>query len=398
MILKGGNMTETLLPETENQYVEFKSEQTKGMDLAEEIVAFSNSDGGEIWLGVEDDGAISGLSRSFEEDVMNICRTACIPAVQPQYDEFDISERRVARIHVSSGKDKPYYTSRRKYFIRVGSTKRVATREELVRLFQASGALHYDMVEVDRARMTDLDLGQIGNYFNRYNISFFDEPDADRIRLMANTDILGEHQRPTLAGLLVFGLAPERFLPQSGIVFAHFTGSQPTSDLLDRKTISGPLTRQVEDGLAAIKANIRIPSTIQGARRMESPHYPDRVYRELLVNASVHRNYSLYDAQTRVFLFDNRLEVISPGRLPNTVTIEKLSVGTSFARNPILVRLMENLNYVDKLGRGLPMVYQEAKKLGVTAVFEESGEEFRVTLPFPEEANNAQSHRYNRRR
>jgi ATP-dependent DNA helicase RecG len=380
-------MPETLLPAKENQYVKFKSEQTKAMDLAEEIVAFSNSEGGEIWLGVEDDGRISGLSRSFEEDVMNICRTACIPAVHPQYEEFDISGGRVARIHVQSGKDKPYYTSRRKYFIRVGSTKRVATREELVRLFQASGALHYDMVEVDRARMTDLDLGQIGNYFSRYNISFFDEPDAERIRLMTNTDILGEHQRPTLAGLPVFGLVPERFLPQSGTVFAHFTGSRPTSDLIDRKTISGPLTRQVEDGLAAIKANIRIPSTIQGARRMEAPHYPDRVYRELLVNASVHRNYSLYGAQTRVFLFDNRLEVISPGRLPNTVTIEKLSVGTSFARNPILVRLMENLNYVDKLGRGLPMVYQEAKKLGVAAEFEESGEEFRVTLPFPEAMN-----------
>jgi len=373
------NFTE--IPKEENQYIEFKSEAVKAMDLAEEIVAFANSEGGEIWLGVEDDGSLTGLSRSYEEDVMGICRTACIPAIQPQYEEFVISGHRIGRIQILRGKDKPYYTSRQKYYIRVGSTKRIATREELVRLFQASGALHYDMVEIDRARVTDLDLGKIGNYFTRYNISFFDEPEDERLRLMANTDILGENYYPTLAGLLVFGMVPERFLPQAGLVFAHFSGTIHTADLIDRKTISGPLTRQVEDGLAAIKANIRISSTIEGARRIEAPHYPDRVFRELLVNAAVHRNYSLYGAQTRVFLFSDRMEVISPGRLPNTVSIEKLPVGTSFARNPILVRLMENLGYVDKLGRGLPMVCQEAKKLGLEVQFEESGEEFRVLLP-----------------
>jgi len=372
-----------MLPREENQYIEFKSEAVRAMELAEEIVAFANGEGGEIWLGVEDDGIVSGLSRSYEKGVMNICRTACIPAIRPEYEELDLSGRRVGRIRVPSGKDKPYYTSRSKYYVRVGSTKRVASREELVRLFQASGALHYDLVEVERASMRDLDIGRIGDYFTRYRIAFFDEPEEERVRLMAGTDILGESHRPTLAGLLVFGLSPERFLPQCGIVFAHFAGTHPTADLIDRKTIAGPLIRQVEDGLAAIKANIRVPSTIEGARRVEAPHYPDRVFRELLVNASVHRNYSLYGAQTRVFLFEDRLEAISPGRLPNTVSVEKLRVGTSFARNPVLVRLMENLGYVDKLGRGLPMVCQEARALGVEVEFEESGEEFRVLLPLP---------------
>jgi len=82
-------------------------------------------------------------------------------------------------------------------------------------------------------------------------------------------------------------------------------------------------------------------------------------------------------------LFADRLEVLSPGRLPNTVTSEKLAVGVSFARNPILVRLMENLGYVDKLGRGLPMVWRAARQLGLQVQFEERGEEFRVVLPLP---------------
>jgi ATP-dependent DNA helicase RecG len=372
-----------VIPKAENQYIEFKSARVQSHDLAEEIIAFANADGGELWLGVEDDGTVTGLDRSYEEDVMNICRTACIPPITPIYTEHEIDGKRVAQITIRSGKDKPYYSSRNRYYVRVGSTKRIASREELLRLFQASGAVHYDSVEIDRARVTDLDLGQVGEYFTRYNLSFFDEPEAERLRLMTHADLLGENGRPTLAGLLIFGLAPERLLPQSGISFAHFAGTELTADLLDKQNIYGPLPRQVEGALAAIKTNLRTPSTIAGARRVEGAHYPDRVFRELVVNACVHRNYSIVGSTIRVFVFDDRLEVISPGRLPNTVTVEKLPVGTSFARNPILVRLMENLGYVDKLGRGLPMVWQAAQKLGQQVTFMESGEEFRVILPLP---------------
>lgn len=279
------------LPPIENQYVEFKNEQTKASDLAEEMVAFANGEGGEIWASM--------------------------------------------------------------------------------------------MVEVERARLNDLDLGQIGDYFTRYQVAFFDEPPTERERLMAATDLLGPTAKPTVAGLLVFGLAPERLLPASGISFAHFAGRELAADLIDKKNIFGPLPRQVDECLAAIKANLVVGSTIVGAKRQEEPHYPDKVFRELLVNACVHRNYSISGSNIRLFLFSDRLEVISPGRLPNTVTIEKLSVGTSFARNPILVRLMENLGYVDKLGRGLPMVWREAKQLGLQVEFEERGAEFRVVLPLP---------------
>lgn len=368
-------------PLHENQYIEFKSEAVKAAALAEEMVAFANSEGGEIWLGIEDDGMVSGLSRSYEEDVVNIGRTLCIPPLQVSYEPVEIDGKVAARVQIPAGKDKPYYTTRHQYFIRVGSTKRIASHEELMRLFQASGAFHYDLVEIDRARLTDLDLGQIGQYFTRHSINFFEESEAERLRLMFYSDILGERQRPTLSGLLLFGMAPERLLPQSGVSFAHFAGSEITADLVDKKTIGGALPQQVEGTLAAIKINLLNPSTIIGAKRIDTPPYPDRVLRELIVNACVHRNYSLTGANIRVFVFTNRIEVISPGRLPNTVSIEKLPIGTSFARNPVLVRFMQNLGYVDKLGRGLPMVCQEAAKLGRSVHFLEQGEEFHVMLP-----------------
>lgn len=373
------------IPQSENQYIEFKSEKVTAKNLAEEIVAFANAEGGEIWIGVEDDLQITGISRSYEEDIMNICRGAVIPPLQPTYEEVDseIKGIKIARISIPKGVDRPYYTSKNQYYIRVGSTKRIASREELIRLFQASGLFHYDRVEIDGTSVSHLDFSAITDYFSNYQISFATESDDEKIRLLTASDVLGPNGKSTLGGILVFGISPEKILPQSGIAFAHFSGNHLDAELLDKKNFGGSLPRQVDNALAAIKANRPVPSTIQGSKRVESPHYPDKVFRELLVNATVHRNYSVVGSQIRVFMFNDRIEFISPGRLPNTVSIEKLPVGTSFSRNPLLVRLMENLGYMDKLGRGLPMVCQEAKKLNTDVIFEDSGETFRVTLPWP---------------
>ena len=224
-------------------------------------------------------------------------------------------------------------------------------KEELIRLFQAAGLFHYDLVEIHGASLSQLDFSAIANFFSKYQISFANESEDEKIRLMTASDILSANGKPTVGGDLVFGINPEIILPQAGITFAHFLGNTLGADLLDKKFFGGSLPRQIDNTLAAIKANRPLSSTIQGAKRVEKAHYPDKVFRELLVNASVHRNYSVIGSQNRVFMFSDRIEFISPGRLPNTVSIEKLPVGTSFARNPLLVRLLENLGYMDRLGR-----------------------------------------------
>ena len=105
------------IPQSENQYIEFKSERVSAKIFAEEVVAFANAEGGEIWLGVEDDRQVTGISRSYEEDVMNICRTGVIPPLQPSYQERVIKGVKVACIAISKGVDRPYYTSKNRYFI-----------------------------------------------------------------------------------------------------------------------------------------------------------------------------------------------------------------------------------------------------------------------------------------
>ena len=181
---------------------------------------------------------------------------------------------------------------------------------------------------------------------------------------------------------MIFGINSERYLPQSGISFGHFSGNQLQSELIDKQNINGALAYQIDLSLAIIKNNLQVPSDIKNGQRENKRLYPPmKVFRELIVNACIHRNYAIIGSKIRILMFNDRMEFISPGRLPNTVTIEKLKVGVSYAINPILIKFMDNLRYIEHLGRGLPMVYQEIRKLGGEVIFKELGDEFRVIVP-----------------
>ncbi len=367
----------------ENSAVEFKSVDVKIDSLAKEMAAFSNTNGGVILMGVEDNGDITGLKEKtgVEEWVANVARNNIIPAVQINYFEIEISNKKVAVITVGKGKDKPYQTTKHQFLIRVGSTNRITTQNELMRLFQQSGVFHYDANSVENTAYKDLNQTKIDQYFSRYEIDFSDESEADKQILLKNSDIMSQSDTLTVAGLLIFGINPQRYLQNASISFAHFAGNEITSELIDKKIITGTLDYQVDTALSAIKHNLMHPSTIIGAKRVDTVfNYSDKVFRELLVNACVHRNYAISGSAIRVFLFDDRIEFISPGNLPNTVTIEKLKAGVSYASNPIIVKFMENLRYIDKLGRGIPMVCKEAEKGNKEVRFKELGEEFKVTL------------------
>ncbi len=377
------NEWQAIIQAGENGSIEFKSAEVRLDSLAKEIVAFSNSQGGLILLGVEDDGTISGLSetKNYEEWVMNIARNNVIPAIQIEFSYSWLNDKKIAVITVPRGKDKPYQTVDAKYLIRVGTTNRQATQQELLRLFQASGAFHFDAMPVRGTSIKNLNLSKIDAYFRRYEFEFAQENESDKITILKNSDILTEHGEVTVGGMLIFGLNSGRYLPQAGIAFAHFTGTDISDELIDKQNIDGTLDEQIDKGLAVIKNNWLMPSKIIGTKRENSRFiFSDKVFRELLTNACVHRNYAIAGSQIRIFMFADRLEFRSPGRLPNAITIEKLKVGVSYAINPILVKFMENLRYIERLGRGLPMVYREAQKNNKRLEFKEIGEEFWVTL------------------
>lgn len=376
---------EELIAQGENSGLEFKSAQVRPEAIAKELVAFANSGGGVLLLGVEGNGEITGVKdkdKNYEEWITNIARNNVIPAIELAIEQIDyIHQKTIYKIEVPKGKDKPYQTLQHQFLIRIGSTNRTATLAELMRLFQYSGMFHYDRLGVERTSIRDINLNKVDQYFENYQIDFLQEENHQRI--LINTDILEESGQATVAGLLIFGINPQRYLVNSCISFAHFAGSDITEELIDKQMITGTLDFQVNTTLAVIKNNLLHPSIIQGSQTVDTQFiYPDKVFRELLVNACVHRNYAISGSRIRVLMYDDRIEFISPGRLPNTVSIEKLKLGVSYALNPVIVKFMENLRYIDQLGRGLPMVYRTATEHNREVIFEELGEEFRVVLLF----------------
>lgn len=317
--------------------------------------------------------------KNFEEYFSNIARNNVIPAIDVSTQMVIDKNKTVIIVTIPKGQDKPYQTLNHQFLVRIGSTNRVATQSELMRLFQQSGMFHYDAIRVENTSIKQVNLNKISEYFDNYQVDFSAEEHPEN--LLKNTDILSDSLEMTIAGLLFFALNPQKFMPDACISFAHFSGNEVTEELIDKQTITGTLDYQIDTALAIIKNNIQRPSLIEKAKTTSTKFiYPDKVFRELVVNACVHRNYAISGSRIRIFMFDDRIEFISPGRLPNTVTIEKLSYGVSYSTNPIIVKFMENLRYIDKLGRGLPMVYKIAKENHKQIKFEEIGEEFKVTL------------------
>ena len=380
-------MTETdileIISKGENSAIEFKSSLVKPNSLAKEIVAFANVNGGIIFIGVSDSGEIEGVdeSKNYEEWIASISRNNVIPAIDIVFETHTINKVDIVILNVPKGKDKPYQTNDNKFLVRVGSTNRSATQAELMRLFQQVGFFHFDATGVSVSSIRDLNFSLIDNYFNRYNFDFISEEENEKEILLQNVDILTADKKLTVAGLLIFGMNPQKYLPHASISFAHFNGNDISDELIDKQIIDGNLQNQIDRAFAIVKNNILHQSKIDKTKRFETSfNYSDKVFRELITNACVHRNYSIKGSAIRIFLFNNRLEIMSPGRLPNTITVDKLRYGVSYSVNQVIVKFMENLRYIDKLGRGLPMVYNEATKNNKKVKFEEIGEEFKVSL------------------
>lgn len=387
-------MTKTEIQEMigngESSGVEFKEESVSSIDLAEETVAFSNFKGGTILIGVDDGGSILGVKRrDLEEWVMNISRDIVRPGTIPYYEQIKMDEGQIVGvIRIDQGLSKPYYVEshgRKKYMIRVGSTKREATRDELGRLFQEAGVVHYDISPIFGSSIDDLDWQKLKEYFLTTRGVNIEEMKGRINQLLINTELMVSREErvfPTAAGILLFGKNPQRLLTQSGITAVKFKGKEMDYEAEDRKDIRGTLPEQVEDAVRFVSRNTKTSSVMKGIRREDRTEYPISSVREALVNAVAHRNYSIWGSSIRLFIFADRLEIRSPGKLPNTVSIEKIKVGCSALRNPILVEFMQHYGYVEKTGLGIPLkiIKKMLEYSGKEPEFEEINEEFLVTL------------------
>ena len=379
----------------ESSYVEFKEKFTDNLEIAKEIVAFLNLRGGKIFIGVSDDGKIVGVDekeiKNIEERIMNICRSVVQPEIIPVYEKVKINGKFISILEVN-GIDKPYYVfknNRKTYYIRVGTTVREATRDELRRLFQASGLVHYDESPVYDSSSEDIAMDEVTEYFEKFRgIGFKNLPEEEKINILINTKILTQYEDRitcTISGILLFGKEPAKFLTQNGIIFAHFKGTEISEELIDRKEINKTIVENIKETCKIIRLNIMHSSKIKGIERIEKEILPERVIREAIANSCIHRDYTIYGARIRTFMFDDRLEIRSPGAPPNTVTIENMKAGVSVYRNPIIAKFINDYRLTEGMGRGIPMIMREMKKIaGREPKIEIIGEETILTIYFPE--------------
>ncbi|MCG8480708.1 MAG: putative DNA binding domain-containing protein [Spirochaetales bacterium] len=358
----------------ENSGVEFKRDDLQNYVLAKELVAFSNFEGGMVLLGVEDDGTVAGLTRpDLEEWVMTVCRDKIRPGIIPFFEIMRDVEpgKDVAMVRVSRGADvhSQWHNNRRTYYIHVGTQSREATPQELSRLFQRRGTFRADLRPVSGATVNDLDRRRLKDYFGRVRQQETpeDEDDAAWQKLLVNTEIMVEEGLVTLSGMLLFGKTPNKYLPQAGIDAAAFPGTEKEYTVQERATLRGPMaplmnangevleTGLIEQALEFVRRNTPTTSVLEGgARRVERPTYPVEVIRETVVNALIHRDYLLADTDIELLIYEDRLEIASPGNLPNGITPERMRAGTRAARNQLLKDIMRDYGYLEHMGMGVP--------------------------------------------
>jgi ATP-dependent DNA helicase RecG len=369
-----------LIKNGENSGVEFKRDDIIPERLAKEMAALLNVEGGYILLGVEKDRSVSGLTRvpeKAEEWVMEVARTHLRPAAIPYWETIEWEAGKIVGIISlpADAPDKPYKAKRGSAWvtqIRVGTTTRDATDEEEVRLYQQSGRLQYDRKPVPGAAFTDFDRRRLVNYFRdiRRQECPDDADDDGWQRLLINTEIMAENRGrgiPTAGGLLLFGLRPHRYLPQSGITAVAYPGPAKDYEAKERNVIRSPTvallsqadgiieTGVIEQALDFVRRNTTMTAWVDdGGRRQERWDYPAEAIREAVVNAIAHRDYTITVTDIELSIYSDRLEVISPGRLPNTVTVDKMRAGYRASRNELIKEVLRDYRYIEATGLGVP--------------------------------------------
>ncbi|MBV5304859.1 MAG: putative DNA binding domain-containing protein [Chlorobium sp.] len=346
-----------VLAQGEDSEHQFKENFNNAESLAAEMVAFSNGNGGKIVIGAADDGVIVGLTKAdihrLNQLISNVASINVRPAINPTTQNMLTENGLLLIIDVPMGINKPYQDNAGIFWLKNGADKRKATsREEIQRLFQASGLLHADESPANGLTIADLDMDYFRAFFQRR----YGEPlDAQQLPLEQTIQNLnlGRDGVLNVTGALLFGNNPSFRLPVFIVKAGCFPGNTIAGETYsDSRDIKGKLADVFQQSMSFILVNLR---QIQGDQTVNTtgiPEIPRIVFEEIVANALVHRDYFI-SAPIRIFVFDDRVEIISPGHLPNNLTIENIKAGNSNTRNPVLASFANQILPYRGYGSGI---------------------------------------------
>jgi ATP-dependent DNA helicase RecG len=338
----------TIIQSGEGYRIEFK--RNVNTDLSKELVAFANSSGGRIFIGVDDDGTLPGIAvdNSLKSKVEMMARD-CDPSIVISLEIFN----RILIIHTPEGQNKPYRCTSG-FYLRNGASSVKLSTEEIREFFAAEGKVHFDEMFSSLTYPGGLSEDVIKRYMQLSGISGI----INQKELLFNLGVLNTNDPSEInnTGVLFFTQHPVQYIPQSAVTCVAYKGNTKV-DILDKKTFDLNLISNIDETIAFLKRHLNIAYEIKAKRRAEKMEIPEVVLREAIVNAVAHRDYYEKGATVMIELFDNRLEISNPGGLPKGLKEEDFGKRT-LARNPLIAALLHRAGYIEKLGTGIPRIKQ----------------------------------------
>lgn len=363
------------------------AEQAPAKELAAVLVGMANSEGGEIYLGVNpSSNKIEGVQDvpSAIDHLFQACLLSEPTLVLPVPTAHPVAELTVLEISVPQGLPHVFNLDGR-YFWREGRQTSTIPPRKLRRLLVERGQLQFESQVPEDASMQDLDAGQLADYADEYNAALNLPEGHERLgveEILLRRGCLKEVDgeiKPTYAALLLFGHSPQRWLPTAQILATRFSGDS-FGDRFIKDEINGSLPRQLREIDKFLRTNLQSVVRMVGLTHQETLEYPFNAVRELVVNSVAHRDYNAQGDCIHLNIFSNQLEVTSPGGLPGPMTVDNL-LQARFSRNPVIVQVLADLGYVERLGYGLDRVVAAMRDhLLPPPEFQETTGVFRVTL------------------
>lgn len=369
----------------ETTKVQFKQAFTSQREIAKEMIAFANSKGGVILFGVEDKtGKLVGLSyeqiQQTSRELGNAANEQVRPTIYIETEVVRVENKHFLVCSVEQGKNKPYKNLNGEIWVKQGADKRRVTENtEILALFQDSGSYQTDAAGVDGTALADLDRYAVDEYLMKVYSLNMESLGEKAEQMLKNIHILNNSGKPTLAGYLFFGKHPEYNCPTCMVKAVSFFGNElGGTQYRDTKEILGNMPQVYEKSMAFLKSNLHnIQEEGASFNTLGKLEIPESVLEEVLQNALIHRDL-LRPAPIRIFIFDNRVEIISPGALAGGLTEEDIRNGKTYQRNPFMATFATNALHYRGIGSGIVRILAECPNM----VFQNDsvGNEFKVTL------------------
>jgi predicted HTH transcriptional regulator len=349
----------------ESSTVQFKERLPNQESLAQEMSAFSNGLGGLIIIGVNDKtGALNGLSfqeiQSTNQQLVNVASQSVFPSIIITTETVNVNGSNLIVVGIKEGISKPYKDRLGSIYIKNGSDKRrVTSNDEISRLLQSSKAMFADEMPIQGTSVADVDLEYYKGFIKRKYNKDFEDLGIEIRQSLENLNLL-KGGSLTLAGLLFFSSNRHKFRPQFSIQCVSVNATTLTDN---EPPFEGNMKGVFDKTISFIERNLRkvpVGDTFNSQTVWEIPY---EVFEELIVNSLIHRDYFI-NSTIKVFIFSDRIEIVSPGKLPNSLTVENITSGVSISRNPILQTMAQQTLPYKGLGTGVMRaisIYPEIK-------------------------------------